>query len=146
MNLLVQSFVLASLVFFGLSTNRSNSEDFKLIVEIDNIKQTDGKVMRIAVNKKGDFLNDDTPFRYAVVEVKGNKISETFKLPAGDYAVSVYHDLNSNGKLDKNIFGAPNEPYAFSRNYKPVFRAPRFDEVKVQLNGDRKSTISLIHP
>lgn len=124
----------------------SNKEEFKLIVEIDNIKNTEGKIIQIAVSKKGDFLKDSEPYRYAMIETKSSKINETFKLPAGEYAVSIYHDLNGNGKMDKNFFGAPSEPYAFSKNYKPTFRAPKFDEVKIDLSSDRKTNISLIHP
>src|SRR5690606_17095923 len=35
-------------------------------------------------------------------------------LPAGDYAVAMYHDRNGNGKLDSNLVGIPTEPYGFS--------------------------------
>lgn len=124
----------------------TNQEEFKLILEIDNIRHTSGQVMQIAIDKKSNFLKDGTPFRYAMVEVKNNKLSETFILPAGEYAVSIYHDINGNGKMDKNIFGAPSEPYGFSKNFKPTFRAPKFDEVKINLNTDRKINISLIQP
>lgn len=139
-------FILALASVLPSSYVQQNTNECKLVVEIDNIKHTNGQVMQIAISKKGDFLKDTSPFQYAVVETKDSKISETFKLPAGDYAVSVYQDVNGNGKMDKNVFGAPTEPYAFSRNYKPVFRAPKFDEVKINLNGDRKTIISLIQP
>lgn len=140
---------LLSLLFGVLLTSTfkpTNQEEFKLILEIDNIRHTSGQVMQIAIDKKSNFLKDGTPFRYTMVEVKNNKLSETFILPAGEYAVSIYHDINGNGKMDKNIFGAPSEPYGFSKNYKPTFRAPKFDEVKINLNTDRKINISLIQP
>ena len=128
------------------SANEKSEKEFKLIVEIDNIKHTSGQEIQIAIDKKNNFLEDGVPFRYAKADTKSSRISETFILPVGEYAVSVYHDVNGNGKMDKNFFGAPSEPYAFSKNYKPVFRAPRFDEVKVHLTGDRKINISLIQP
>jgi uncharacterized protein (DUF2141 family) len=28
-------------------------------------------------------------------------------VPHGDYGVAVFHDENSNGKMDKNVFGIP---------------------------------------
>lgn len=50
-------------------------------------------------------------------------------LPAGKpYAVAAFYDTNGNGRLDKNIFGAPTEPYGFSGNLRPLFRAPTFRE------------------
>jgi len=142
----LQFFFLALASMLSSNPSQNNTDEFKLIVEIDNIKHTSGQVIRIAVSKKGDFLKDVPPFEYAVVPASTHKISQTFKLPPGDYAVSVYQDVNGNGEMDKGFFGAPSEPYAFSRNYKPVFRAPKFDEVKINLNGDRKTTISLIQP
>ena len=141
-----QMIALVLVSLFSAGTTQNNTEEFKLIVDIDNIKHTSGQVIRIAVSKKSDFLKDVPQYEYAVVPASTHKISQTFKLPPGDYAVSVYHDVNGNGEMDKNFFGAPNEPYAFSRNYKPVFRAPKFDEVKINLNGDRKASISLIQP
>lgn len=52
-------------------------------------------------------------------------------LPAGDYAVACYHDVNGNGRIDKNLLGIPTEPYGFSNNARPRFRAPTWDEAKV---------------
>lgn len=142
----IKLFLFALNIWNPIEAANFQTEERNFTVEIDNIKNTSGQVVRIAVSKKADFLGDGTPFRYAVVTAKSNKISETFKLPAGDYAVSIYHDLNGNGKMDKNFFGAPNEPYGFSKNYKPTFRAPRFDEVKINVNSDKKISISLIQP
>ena len=56
-------------------------------------------------------------------------------LPAGQYAVSCYHDLNGNGVLDKNWFGIPSEPYGFSNDARPSFRAPTWEESRFYWNG-----------
>ena len=36
----------------------------------------------------------------------------------GEYAIAVIQDLNENGKLDRNIFTKPKEPYGFSGAWK----------------------------
>lgn len=51
-------------------------------------------------------------------------------LKFGTYALAIYQDVNSNGKIDKNIIGIPTEPYAFSNNYKPTVKAPAFKNCK----------------
>lgn len=63
-------------------------------------------------------------------------------LPAGSYAVSVFHDANSNGKLD-TFAGIPKEGYGFSRNpgFKP--RAPKFAEAELVVQGNVQATIKL---
>jgi uncharacterized protein (DUF2141 family) len=63
-------------------------------------------------------------------------------LAPGPYAVSLFHDANSNNKLDTFV-GIPREGYGFSRN--PGFRprAPRFDETRIEVSGRASTTISL---
>lgn len=63
-------------------------------------------------------------------------------LAPGNYAVSLFHDANSNGKLD-TFAGIPREGYGFSRN--PPFRprAPRFNEAEIVVSGDSHAAIGL---
>jgi uncharacterized protein (DUF2141 family) len=56
-------------------------------------------------------------------------------LPAGDYAVSMAHDENGNGELDKSFVGAPTEPWGTTNNVTHPSRAPTFDEARVTV-GD----------
>lgn len=53
-------------------------------------------------------------------------------VPPGRYAIAVFHDQNSNRNLDK-FAGIPKEGFAFSRNPSIKFRAPRFEEVAMDL-------------
>jgi uncharacterized protein (DUF2141 family) len=55
-------------------------------------------------------------------------------LPFGTYALAIYQDVNSNGKIDKNLIGIPTEPYAFSNNYKPTVKAPAFKNCQFEYN------------
>ena len=62
-------------------------------------------------------------------------------VPAGRYAIAVYHDVNANGRLDKQIFGLPAEPYGFSND---VGRSapPSFEGALVPV-GDPAATVSV---
>ena len=53
-------------------------------------------------------------------------------MPPGRYAIAVFHDQNSNRNLDK-FAGIPKEGFAFSRNPSIKMRAPRFEEVAIDL-------------
>ena len=55
--------------------------------------------------------------------------------PAGDYAITLFHDENKNGKFDSNFVGYPLEGYGFSNNVAPMFKAPSFDECKFHYDG-----------
>ena len=67
-------------------------------------------------------------------------------VPQGIYAVSVLHDENLNGKLDKNFMGIPKEGYGASNNPPKKRRAPTFDEAKFSLNAPEQTVeIKLIY-
>jgi uncharacterized protein (DUF2141 family) len=51
-------------------------------------------------------------------------------VPTGDYALTVLHDENRNGRLD-TMLGIPREGFGFSRNPKVRFGAPKFEEVRI---------------
>lgn len=56
-------------------------------------------------------------------------------LTAGTYGIALFQDLNGNGKLDRNLLGAPNEPFGFSKNPVIKFSAPKFESFQFQFDG-----------
>ena len=61
----------------------------------------------------------------------------------GTYAVSLFHDANANGRLDKTL-GIPNEGFGFSRDAPVQFGPPKFDAAKVVVGtGDVTLPIKL---
>jgi uncharacterized protein (DUF2141 family) len=65
-------------------------------------------------------------------------------LPPGDYAASVLHDENSDGKMNTNIIGIPIEGYGVTNNPKPHRRAVRYSEAVFTLPaGGANLTISI---
>ncbi|MEM7139096.1 MAG: DUF2141 domain-containing protein [Myxococcota bacterium] len=68
------------------------------------------------------------------VDVEAGSASCVFKRTGlGEYAASVFVDMNRNGKLDTNAIGSPSEPWGVSRNAKskrfgpPIFKDAKFD-------------------
>ena len=55
----------------------------------------------------------------AEVPAKADQMTvEIPDLESTEYAVAVIQDLNGNGKLDRNMFKIPKEPYGFSGSWK----------------------------
>lgn len=66
-------------------------------------------------------------------------------VPAGTYAVTVYHDANGNGRLDTNWIGIPKEPVAVSNNAKGRMGPPKFKDAKFVVDAEKKELqISLV--
>lgn len=55
-------------------------------------------------------------------------------LAPGTYAVKVIHDIDLNGRIDKNWLGIPTEPYGFSNNVHGNFGPPSFKEAAFTLD------------
>ena len=67
----------------------------------------------------------------------GHAVCEFPDVTAGTYAVSVFHDENSNGKLDTNFMGIPREGVGASNNAKGHFGPPKFDAAAFRFSGGR---------
>jgi uncharacterized protein (DUF2141 family) len=87
-----------------------------LTVRVTGARNTKGKI-GVTLFQDAQGFPDDTSkaVRQQSVEIDPNSMTAqvTFKdLPQGTFAVSVLHDENGNGKLDKNFVGMPKEGYA----------------------------------
>ncbi len=95
-----------------------------------NIKEAKGKVYVAVYNAETGFLKEEKALLREVFSVeKSGSLSVNLNIEKeGRYAIAAFHDLNGNGKLDKNMVGVPTEPYAFSNNARPKLRAPNWNE------------------
>lgn len=57
----------------------------------------------------------------------------------GDYAGSVFHDENGNGKLDRNFMGMPKEGVGASNDAAGSFGPPKFDDARFSYKGGPQS-------
>jgi uncharacterized protein (DUF2141 family) len=97
----------------------------------------------IGLSDKEGFLND--PDRVAGAALRANialKGAVVFSnLERGRYAIIVFHDENSNGRLDKTFWGVPTEPYGFSNDARGVLDSPKFDDAAITLDGSDKAVV-----
>src|ERR1700756_2226619 len=64
-------------------------------------------------------------------------VCEFSGIAPGTYAISVFHDENSNGKLDTKFMGIPREGVGASNNAKGHFGPPKFEVAAFQFPGGR---------
>jgi uncharacterized protein (DUF2141 family) len=79
------------------------------------------------------------------IETPGNTAQCIFSVPKGEYAVAVFHDENGNGKMDKNLIGAPKEGYGFSNNPGRKMRPARFDEARFRAESNQSVDVKLVY-
>lgn len=115
-------------------------------IEVTGMRNDNGKLGCSLFNGPEGFPRDGSKvFRRTWAPPIKDGRGECFfnGVPAGDYAVTIFHDENSNGKFDMNWMGMPLEGYGFSNNAKPMLKAPSFDECKFQYEGTGTKEISI---
>jgi uncharacterized protein (DUF2141 family) len=133
-------------IFLAMSLySQENNQVKKLSITITNI-QKNGKTLYVGIYRKSDeFSAFNKYWKNVKVNTTNNSMKVEFDIPYGEYAVAVSHDLNGNGKLDKNLFGYPSEPFGFSNNFKPKLSSPDFSDCKFSFTQQTNSlTIKLI--
>lgn len=115
----------------------------KLTVEASEVSGAMGSVKVSVWRDDKPFLKGE-PYCGSEVEMKDGKATVTFpNLEPGEYAVSAYHDMNHNGRLDTGFAGKPTEPYGFSNDAKGRFGPPKFDQARFRLDKDKTISIHL---
>lgn len=107
-------------------------------VSMSNFDHSKGTVKVGLYDTKKDFL--EKGIVYLSSEIDNEKASVTFTdIPDGIYAVSCYHDKDSNGKLNMFLGMFPTESYGTSNNPGPRWGPPLWDDAKFEVkNGEIK--------
>lgn len=127
-----------------VSQNANASRAGSITVYIKGLKNPDGMLgVALYTTKKGF---PDKPERAFATKVSKNgtaSIGATFEnIPYGNYAVSVLHDENGNGKMDKSFIGIPKEGFGVSNNPQIRRGPPSFNEALFSL-GSSKLDLSI---
>ena len=129
--------------FFLLSGNAfADGGGASVRVTVENLKNTKGQLVIAIFASKEDYLKK--PIGEAAVEIREDLTGETeFRnLPAGRYAIAVYHDKNKNGDLDTFLV-VPREDYGFSNNARSPFGPPSFKSASFELFDAEQAHITI---
>jgi uncharacterized protein (DUF2141 family) len=122
-----------ALFFFMIFLSTSSFSQFRLDIEITEIRNNTGNIMLQLFDGNEKVVTEDQG------PIKDNKC--TFSIPnlsPGKYAIRYYHDENLSGKMEKNPLGRPTEGYGFSNNVIGKFGPPAFEKWLFDLSEDKK--------
>jgi uncharacterized protein (DUF2141 family) len=115
-------------------------------VEITGLRNKNGQLVCSLWPGPEGFPRDDSHIlKHVTAPIKNASGECVFPgpFPAGDYAVTLFHDEDGSGKFKSNMIGYPLEGYGFSNNVVPQFRAPTFDQCKFHYDGKGWKQISV---
>lgn len=112
-----------------------------ITVEVHNVRPQQGQIMLAAFTDAESF---------------GKKAVVSLRVPAGDaitpvqlcgvvgnsVALTLFQDLDSDGKMSRNLLGMPSEPWGSSGT--PGNFGPSWDTAKVALNSDVSGSVIIV--
>lgn len=132
-----QIFKITLLVFLLYSNNILAGNNYRLTVNVKGITTIKGELYIAIYSGEENFQKKAVAATR--IKVKHSSESVSFNLPKGEYAITLYQDVNNNGRLDK-LFSVPIEPYGVSNNRDGF---PTYDGVKFIFNKNMSSNIQL---
>ena len=96
-----------------------------------------------AYNGEGRDADANRAVATTAISASGRVVATFDNLPAGEYAVKAFHDVNGDGQMNTNPFGLPTEPYAFSNNAVGNMGPARWDRAHFAVSGETAQTISI---
>ncbi|MCB9091467.1 MAG: DUF2141 domain-containing protein [Halobacteriovoraceae bacterium] len=117
---------------------------YQLSIHVKKIKSIEGDVAIAIHNEERTYLKDgEKPFKAIVRKITSDEEIFQVDLAEGSYAITLFHDLNGNQKLDTNFLGIPKEPFGFSNNKKIVFGPPSYEESLFDIDSDKEIDVFL---
>lgn len=114
-----------------------------LTLTFPGLKAKTGTVL-IAVYDSAESWASGKPARAATASAAADLPTAKLEgLPDGTYAVRAVHDVDGDGKMGRNPFGIPTEPYGFSNDAPPVMGPPAFEAAAFPLKGAVAQAIHL---
>lgn len=101
-----------------------------------------GAIM-VALYNSEDGYRSGPAVAQTMVDASGETVATFPNLPAGDYAVKAFHDVNGDGRMNTNPFGLPVEPFAFSNNAVGNMGPASWDRARFSVSGDVAQTITI---
>jgi len=134
------------IIFAALISQSIYSQNYNLSISIAELKSREGEIQIGLYNNNESFPLVDKQYKLFFINAAIFEGIYTIKgLPGGQYAVAVFHDKNSDRICNTNFLGIPKEGYGFSKNFRPKFSSPSFNDCKIDLDSNMSITIKLIY-
>jgi len=135
-------FSIVSLLLFICPQNNNHL----LTISVSGLKPLKGDLY-ISLHSRPEYFEvADSALLKKKIAVDESTESIVFKgVPAGKYAIAIYHDENLNGVMDAREKGFPLEGYGFSTKSKFLGR-PKFEQAAFEVNGNDTVEVKMIYP
>ncbi len=103
-------------------------------VNVNNLSTDEGFLL-IGIYTEKIFMKSNPKFTAKGIIENGSTTVIFEGIPSGTYAISGFHDLNGNSKMDFQPTGIPGEPYGISNNKVNPNGPPIWEDSKFEVSG-----------
>lgn len=108
-----------------------------LTIHVGGLRNTNGYLRLSLYDRPETFPKGNGRMARLKVRVQSSPMTVRFTdLLPGSYAVTVHHDEDADGKLNRNLVGMPREGYGFSNDAQVTFGPPSFASAAVRLGRE----------
>jgi uncharacterized protein (DUF2141 family) len=117
----------------------------KVTVDVLGLHSHRGRVLAALFCSKTGFPNQvKLACARKVAKLENKRLQLVFEaVPAGEFALSLFHDENSNAALDTNLFGIPSEGWATSRDAEAHMGPPDYADARMALAAGEQKRIAV---
>ncbi|REG83428.1 DUF2141 domain-containing protein [Algoriphagus antarcticus] len=136
--------IFLSLLFF-ITISKSQNDSGSIELVISEITSDDGVIqILIFSQKKGWPESPNDAWKMLTLPIENGIAKKTItNVPAGNYAITVFHDHDENGEIRKNKVGYPLNDFGFSNNPGLIFGAPSFEKCSKKVNPGKPTRFEI---
>ena len=126
------------------ATAQQRAATGQVVVELAGLRSDNGQILAALFRTKDGFPSSIAKaFARKQAHSKQRKLSIVFEgVPAGQFAVCMFHDENGNSAMERSAFGIPKEGWGTSRDASATFGPPSFEDARLSLApGERKHIV-----
>jgi len=113
---------LVSLVPLGVE-----ADGIDIVADVESLRSDRGEVRGALYASSDGWTNEGRQIATCVARVTHRESRCVFEnVPPGTYAIALLHDENGDGRMDRDLFGFPQEGFAFSNDASPGLGPPSF--------------------
>lgn len=104
-------------------------------VRVSGLKSQDSRLLIAIFESSEGFPKSEHSTTAMTEDVTADTLEFSLRMrEQNPTAIAVFQDLDANGKLTKNAFGIPTEPYGFSNNARSMLGPPTFTQAAVTVS------------
>jgi uncharacterized protein (DUF2141 family) len=124
-------------------TRRARADEPRVVFEVHGLRSDHGHVVGALFRSAHGWTERGREVATCIASITTGRARCVLAVLSGAYAFAFFHDENTNGGLDRDLFGWPQEGFGFSNDVAPGLGPPSFESARFSHDG--AATVLRVH-